>query len=126
MKLLPFSPENDLEVAVVDAKRGNAPLADLLEKFAQSEVYVSSRHEVKQDGSGFDPLLIGVSETPLVAAFSSLSRPELHSKMAEYVLQMQGREFFRRLPPGYGVIFNPGYEVQLIISSDVISNLKKI
>ncbi|HEY9131563.1 MAG TPA: hypothetical protein VIM98_07370 [Dyella sp.] len=126
MELLKFNPENELEVAIVSAKRGGLSLPDLMKKFTQSDVYISSKREVTQDGSGFDPLLVGSPENPLVAAFSSLSRPSLHAKMAAYVLRMKGREFLHRLPQGYGVAFNPGYEAQLIISSDVISDLKKI
>jgi hypothetical protein len=45
--------------------------------------------------------------------------------MAEYVLQMIGREFFLRMPPSYGIILNPGYVAQLIIPSDGVSDLKK-
>jgi len=126
VELLKFDPENEFEAAIVSAKHGSLSLSGLMEKLAQSDVYISSKREVAQDGSGFDPLLVGSTENPLVAAFSSLSRPSLHAKMAEYALRMKGREFFNRLPQGYGVVLNPGYETQLIISSDVISDLKKI
>ncbi|WP_213948544.1 hypothetical protein [Luteibacter sp. dw_328] len=126
MELLGFDPENELERDIARAKEGKLSVEDLLKRIAESQVYVSSREEVKQDGSGFDPLLVGEPGSPLVAAFSSLSRPGLHRKMAEYVLQIKGRDFFRRLPPGYGVAVNPGYIAQLIISADAISGLKGV
>lgn len=34
---------------------------------------------------------------------------------------MNGAEFFRRLPRGYGVIINPGYETQIIIESAAVN-----
>ena len=125
MELLEFRPENELEKAIEDAKRGALSFADLVEVVVRSNLYISSKGEVQQDGSGFEPLLLEQKGNPLVAAFSSLSRPALHKQMAEYVLQMNGREFFLRMPPGYGVILNPGYVAQLIIPSDGVADLKK-
>jgi hypothetical protein len=92
---------------------------------AASPLFISSKTEVQADGSGFEPLLLEESGKPLVAAFSSLDRPGLHSDVASYVLQMDGREFFLRLPPKYGVIVNPGYVAQLIISPDATSDLRE-
>lgn len=124
MDLMNFEPENDLELAIVNAKKGRILIDSLLAEIAESDIYVSSKAEVSKDWSGFEPLLLGEASNLLVAVFSSLSRPGLHRKVAEYVLQIKGGEFFRRIPPGYGVVVNPGYVTQLIVSSDSISNLK--
>jgi hypothetical protein len=125
VQLLEFTPENELEKAIEEARRGALSFDDLVKLIARSNLYVSSKGEVRQDGSGFEPLLLEQNGRPLVAAFSSLSRPGLHGHMAEYVLQMIGREFFLRMPPSYGIILNPGYVAQLIIPSDGVSDLKK-
>ena len=125
MALSEFSPENDLEVAIVEAKRGAAPIDALLMNLAASPLFISSKTEVQPNGSGFEPLLLEESGKPLVAAFSSLDRPGLHSDAASYVLQMDGREFFLRLPPKFGVIVNPGYVAQLIIAPDATSDLRE-
>jgi hypothetical protein len=45
--------------------------------------------------------------------------------MAGYVLQMNGREFFLRMPESYGVILNPGYVSQLIIPSTGVAEFGK-
>lgn len=125
MTLNEFTPENSLEAAIVETKRGAHPVEALLMILAESEVFISSKAEVQDNGSGFDPLLFEESGKPLVAAFSSLERPGLHSDAASYILQMKGREFFLRLPPKYGVIVNPGYITQLIIAPDAVSDLKE-
>jgi hypothetical protein len=125
VQLVDFQPENELERAILGTKQGIRTIDELMNIIAISELYVSSKRVVHQDGSGFEPLLLGQGENPLVATFSSLSRPGLHRHMAEYVLQIKGREFFLRLPPNYGVILNPGYAAQLIIPSRGISELKK-
>lgn len=119
-----FSPENDLEVTIVEAKRGAVSVDTLLMSLAASPLFISSKTEVQEDGGGFEPLLLEEGGEPLVAAFSSLDRPKLHSDVASYVLQMDGREFFLRLPPKYGVIVNPGYVTQLIIAPDATSDLR--
>lgn len=123
MEMSIFNPENELECVIVGAKEGACSVDALIERLLDSDVYISSKTEVEQDGSGFHPLLLGDSGSPLVAVFSSLSRPALHRDMAEYVLKMRGSEFFRRLPVGYGVVLNPGYESQFIISPDVAKQL---
>jgi hypothetical protein len=92
---------------------------------ARSNLFISSKGEVQSDWSGFDPLLFEKDGHPFVAVFSSLSRPGLHSGMAEYVLQMNGREFFLRMPASYGVILNPGFVAQLIIPPTGVSEFRK-
>ena len=125
MQLQEFKPENELENAIADAKEGVRPIADLMRIIARSNLFISSKGEVQSDGSGFDPLLLEKDRHPFVAVFSSLSRPGLHSRMAGYVLQMNGREFFLRMPESYGVILNPGYVSQLIIPPTGVSEFRK-
>ncbi len=120
MNLLEFNPENELERTILDAKSGACSIDELLHQITESNLFVSSRTEVEQNGSGFSPLLLGESTSPLVAVFTLLSRADLHRQMAEYVLEIKGREFFKRLPSNYGVVFNPGYITQLVIASDSI------
>jgi hypothetical protein len=35
--------------------------------------------------------------------------------MAPYLLQAVGSYFFLRLPPGYGVMINPGYDTEMLV-----------
>ena len=126
MELVNFSPENELEIFITDTKKGGRSIDELINKLIESDLYIPSMTEVEQDGSGFTPLLLGEIANPLVAAFSSLSRPGLHGQRAGYVLSMQGNDFFLRLPNGYGLAINPGYTTQLIISEDIISDKKQM
>ena len=125
VQLQDFKPENELENAIAETREGIRQVADLMRIIAQSNLFISSKGEVQSDGSGFDPLLFEKDGHPFVAVFSSLSRPGLHSHMAEYVLQMNGREFFLRMPESYGVILNPGYVSQLIIPPAGVSEFRK-
>jgi hypothetical protein len=125
VSLLEFKPENELEIQIVAAKQGRFGLAELIRLLTGSPLYVSSKQEVNDDGTGFVPLLLGECAKPLVAVFSALSRPDLHHHVAQHVLQMDGKEFFLRLPAGYGAILNPGYEVQLILEPHAVADLQK-
>lgn len=124
MTLIEFVPENGLERIIVDAKRGANSIAAMMETIVSSTLFVPSKSEVLPDASGFDPVLLDKDSDPLVAAFSSASRVDVQHEVAKYVLQMNGSDFFRRLPPGYGVIINPGYTAQLIMPPPAISDLK--
>jgi hypothetical protein len=124
-QLQDFKPENELESAIAETREGIRQVADLMRIIAQSNLFISSKGEVQSDGSGFDPLLFEKDGHPFVAVFSSLSRSGLHSHMAAYVLQMNGREFSLRMPESYGVILNPGYVSQLIIPPTGVSELRK-
>jgi hypothetical protein len=128
VQLLPFEPQNQLEVAIVDARAGGRSIGDLIDLLVKANLYISSKREVMESGNGFEPLLLDGGGGPLIAFFSSLMRPELHRHVAKYVLQMNGREFLLRIPVNYGAILNPGYITQLIIPpeslADIQSNLK--
>jgi hypothetical protein len=45
--------------------------------------------------------------------------------MAPYLLQAVGSDFFLRLPPGYGVMFNPGYDAQILLPPHGVALLKQ-
>ena len=125
MQLQEFKPENELENAIADTKEGVRQVAYLMRIIARSNLFISSKGEVQSDWSGFEPLLFEMDGNPFVGSFSSLSRPGLHSHMAGHLLQINGREFFLRMPEGYGVILNPGYVSQLIIPPTGVSEFRK-
>jgi hypothetical protein len=123
-QLLDFDPVNELENRIVQARAGSEPADGLLPLLAEAELFVSSRAEVMEDGSGFEPLLFESPAGPLVGIFSESERAVLHRAEAEYLVQMHGHELFLRMPPGYGLIVNPGYRAQLIISADTVRSFK--
>ena len=60
---------------------------------------------------------------PFVAVYTALSRPP--KDMAPYLLQAVGSHFFLRLPPGYGVIINPGYSAQMLVPAHGVTALQQ-
>lgn len=123
--LVAFTPENEIETLIANAKRGAIPIADVLARLPQVDLFVSSKSEV-QIGGGFEPLLLGDAQSPLVAAFTAESRPALHKQVADYYFLMRGVEFFSGVPERYGVILNPGYTAQLILAKHVVAGMREV
>lgn len=123
MALLAFEPESDIERRILDVQAGKYSADALMREMAECDLFIPSQGEVQEDGRGFVPVLIDQAGMPLVTVFTALSR---HSRnIANTLLKANGRAFFRRLPPGYGVIFNPGYDAQLLLPPDGVAMLKQ-
>src|SRR6187402_785070 len=107
MTLLAFAPESDIEQRILDVRAGASSADVLIRALADHDLYIPSKSEVREDGQGFVPVLLEQGGHMFVMVFTALSRRP--RGLAAHLLQAKGGAFFRRLPAGYGVIFNPGY-----------------
>ena len=121
--MLAFEPENDIERRILDVRAQTYSADALMREMADHDLFIPSKSEVREDGSGFVPVLVDQGGMPFVAVFTALSRQP--RDLAEYLLKANGGAFFRRLPPGYGVIFNPGFDAQLLLPPDGVTMLKR-
>jgi len=121
--VLVFEPESDIEQRILDVQARSYSADALMREMANHDLYIPSKGEVREDGSGLVPVLQDQGGMKFVAVFTSLSR--LPRGLAEYLLKAKAGAFFRRLPPGYGVIFNPGYDAQLLLPPDGVAMLKR-
>lgn len=94
-----------------------------LRTFVDSELIVPSGSEVKPDGSGFQPLLFDKEQVKMVGCFTDRKRIGDFSKMTPYFLAIIGKEFLRRMPPGYGLVINPGLSIGFDISPAGVSRI---
>src|SRR5258705_1518092 len=123
MALLAFDPESDIEQRILDVQAQTYSADALIREMANHDLYIPSKGEVREDGSGFEPVLLDQGGMPFVAVFTTLSR--LPRGLAEHLLKANAGAFFRRLPSGYGVIFNSGYDAQLLLPPDGVAMLKR-
>jgi len=123
MTLLAFEPETDIEHRIVEARDKGLSGDALMRQIADADLYIPSTGEVQADGSGFKPILLEQNELPFVAVFTAMSRQP--KDMAPYMLRANGKQFFLRMPPGYGIIFNPGYEAQMLLPPHGAAALKQ-
>ena len=111
-----FKPQNQLEQFLIKARAGQMPVKELVRQLITSELFVPSVNEVREDGSGFLPLLFDRDGVSLAAAFTAIVHVNSYRDRAKYLVRMRGGEFLKRVPPGYGVTINPGYEATFEIS----------
>lgn len=107
-----WPPQNPLEQALHGVKTQQIPTEAFLQALVAGTLYVPSREEVQADGSHFSPMLFERGGVPLVAAFTHLERAGRYSDKAPFAVSLSGREFLTGLPPGYGLVLNPGYDVR--------------
>jgi len=123
MTLLAFEAENDIERQILKAQDGALSGDALLHRMADADLFIPSTGEVQTDGSGFQPVLIDQDGSSLVVVFTARSRQP--KDMAAWMMQMNGGQFFRRLPAGYGVMVNPGYDAQILVPPHGMATLKR-
>jgi len=123
MALLAFAPENSIEQRILDVQAQTYSADALIRELADHDLYIPSKNEMREDGSGFVPVLVDQGGMRFVAVFTALSR--LPRTLADYPLKAKGGAFFRRLPSGYGVMFNPGYDAQLLLPPEGVVLLKQ-
>ena len=123
MTLLAFEAETDIEHQILKAQDGALSGDALLHRMADADLFIPSTGEVQTDGSGFQPVLIDQDRSSLVVVFTARSRQP--KDMAAWMMQMNGGQFFRRLPAGYGVMVNPGYDAQILVPPHGMAALKR-
>ena len=123
MALLAFEPETAIEQRILDVQAQTYSADALMREMADHDLYIPSKGEVQEDGRGLAPVLLDQGGMLFVMVFTALSRRP--RGLAEYLLKANAGTFFRRLPSGYGVIFNPGYDAQLLLPPDGVAVLKQ-
>ena len=119
MALLAFVPETPIEHRILAGQKGELSGDALLHEIAASDLYIPSKDEVQEDGSRFQPVLFEMEGQPYVAVYTALTRTP--KNMAPYLLQTVGTYFFLRLPPGYGVMINPGFAAQMLVPAQGVA-----
>ena len=123
MTLLAFKPETVIEQRILDVQAQTYSADALMREMADHDLFIPSKGDVQEDGRGFVPVLLDQGGMPFVMVFTALSRRP--RGLAEYLLKANAGLFLRRLPSGYGVIFNPGYDAQLLLPPDGVAALKR-
>jgi hypothetical protein len=123
MTLLAFEPETDIKHQILNARRDGLSGDALMRQVAEADLYIPSTGEIQSDGSGFSPVLLEQNDLAFVAVFTAMSRQP--KGMAPFMMRTGGKHFFLRLPAGYGVIFNPGYDAEILLPPHGAAALKR-
>lgn len=107
--------QTPLEQMILDTKAGRVKLEAFFHYLLGSELFVTSQTEIQKDGSGFAPLLYDRDGVPMTAVFTSFARASSKYEIAKYALQIKGQDIFTRIPSGYGIVVNPGFQIGMEI-----------
>ena len=121
--MLPFEPETEIERRILKVQAGQYPADALMRDLADTELCIPSQAKIQDGWTGYVPVLLEQDGISFVAVFTTASRQE--RSFAPYLLKSPGKAFFLRLPPGYGVIFNPGTDAQIFLPPDGVALLKQ-
>ena len=121
--LAPFQPWNEIERRIEDTRNGQGDVDALMRAIAGADLFIPSAGDVQPDGSGYRPILLEQDDLSLAVVFTAAARME--KGMAPTLMRINGRQFFLRLPAGYGVIVNPGFEAQIILPPEGVAALKE-
>lgn len=118
-------PLNPFEGVIVQAKRGDLGLRELLLALADADLVVPSAEIVQPDDSGFQPLMFETDDGEhLLACFSHPGRAAQFAELAPYGLMMIGAEVLQNLQKGVGLVINPGQTLSFELSAEGISRLQ--
>jgi hypothetical protein len=104
---------NSLEVVLAHARSGSLTMEDLLKEFADSDLIVASRTQLIEGGTPFRPLLLFKEQNTMMACFTDRCRIGDFASVAPHSIVMKGIDVLRALPPGMGLVINPGTTLNL-------------
>ena len=104
---------NSLELVLSHARCGSLTMEDLLKEFADSDLIVASRTAFTERGPPFRPLLLFREQNAMMACFTDKCRIGDFASVAPHSIVMKGVDVLRALPPGMGLVINPGTSLNL-------------
>lgn len=120
-----FLPMNALETALARSMCKELPIARFVTVLLESDLAIPSTSEVQADGTGMNPIVYDRDGAKMIAVYTDLERAKFQTATAKYCLLMPARNFLKALPPGYGVVVNPGFLVGLELSEVGIQEIRR-
>ena len=105
-----LTPENDLENLLIKVQERQIGFGEFIVSFLEADLFVPSGSEVMPDGSGMAPLLFEKNGVHMLGVFTSMSKVKLFKDKSPYCLSMKGRSLLARIPSGFGLVVNPGFD----------------
>lgn len=118
-----FLPKNELEALLIKVHNNQESFDEFVQLFFKSNIAVPSGTEMEADGSGMTPLLFDKNDISMLGIFTDISKVSLFKDKTPYCLSMNGFELFSRIPNGYGLVVNPGYDVGFDLTPEAIKNI---
>ena len=72
-----------------------------------------------------DPFVFDKEGAQMVAVYTDRERVKKLGSAARFCIVMTGRDFIDRLPPGFGVVVNPGFTIGLDIAPTDLKEIRQ-
>ncbi|PRY62830.1 type III secretion system (T3SS) SseB-like protein [Knoellia remsis] len=110
------------ELAIARGQQGKLSPATTLWTLAASELWIASDDEPQGNQLPTSPLIVAAEgrDVQLLAVFTDpgVMAPMLGQRVA---VRVPGLELMRRMPPGAGMVINPGHPVGMELPAETIS-----
>lgn len=120
-----FDPINNIEAALIQARKGEITLPKLIDIFLNEKFFVPSLSSVGKNGDGFSPMLFERGDLVMTAIFTDGSRAEIHRGKIKDMVILSFKDILKNIPENYGLVINPGYSEGLEIFPHGIKNIKR-
>ncbi len=121
--MIELPPQNLVERLIKSASEGTTTRGAFIRAILPVEVTVLSGSYVEEDGTGLDPLLFEKQGVLHLAAFTDDSRMGIYTQQAPYTGKVTMYRLLQQVPPGYGVVVNPGTSLHFELSWQGIQNI---
>lgn len=114
MSIEKLVPVNPLEESLACAQAGRMQMKEFLAILRVSDLFMVSQSEGGA-ASGVQPILFDRNGVPMAAVFTDSSRASRYGDLVKVIIRMNGEELLKQVPPGYGIVLNPGFDTGLEI-----------
>jgi hypothetical protein len=124
-KTFDFTPLNNLEKSLIEAKHGEITLPRLIDILLQEKFFMPSINLVDENGAGFLPLLFDRDGISMASIFTDKSRVKIHESKIKDIVIMSFKDILNNIPENYGLVINPGYTEGLELLPRGIKNVRR-
>lgn len=120
-----FTPLNNIEEALIKAKRGEITLPHLIDMLLQEKFFMPSLNVVEENGAGFSPLLFDRNGISMASIFTDKSRVKMYESRIKDIVILSFKDMLNNIPENYGLVINPGYTEGLELLPHGIKNIRR-
>jgi hypothetical protein len=128
-ELRALQPQNLLETILRDVCAGTERMELFVRTLLASKLFVPSLMdpETLAEGTAFKPVIVATPDGPMLVAYTAPTRAphEGAAGSAESAIYVDAPWLLRTIPPGIGMVINPGWDVAISMPAAGLAEFKK-
>jgi len=98
-------------------------MSDFLKMLVDADLFMGSIEPVNAGAKGIHPLFFDRAGVLMATVFTEISRANIITPTVKSIVTLKGRFLFRSVPPGYGIVINPGFDIGMEILPEGLSEV---